>query len=86
MSSNRLSSLKNTKSKSEWKKQTLKQTILAANNLNTAAENVTDEVWAQAVALKKEQMEKMNNRGGEEDLVEAPEKNTMSTLGGKPTS
>ena len=32
--------------------------ILAANNLNTAAENVTDEVWAQAVALKKEQMER----------------------------
>ena len=26
----------------------------------------------------------MNNKGGE-DLVEAPEKNTMSTLGGKPT-
>tara|TARA_B100000927_G_scaffold289296_1_gene285626 strand:- start:9470 stop:12826 length:3357 start_codon:yes stop_codon:yes gene_type:complete len=38
--------------------------ILAANNANHAAENVTDEVWAQAVALKKEQMEKMNNKGG----------------------
>ncbi len=38
--------------------------ILAANNTNHAAENVTDEVWSQAVADKKAAMEGQNEGSG----------------------